>query len=150
VQTPLTQSALAEQVAPLAQRFAGAQLPPQSTAVSVPFFAPSPQVGSWQNPPVHTALSQSVAVEHRLLGTHFEQVPPPQSMSVSVPFLTKSVHAGVAHFPEVHTPLWQSDPLLQTLVAAQAVAQVAFEERTPPQSTSVSVPFLIPSGHFDA
>jgi hypothetical protein len=85
-----------------------------------------------------------------LLGAHFAQVEPPQSMSVSEPFLTKSVQAGVAHFDEVQTPLWQSLPLAHAFASAQAVAHVAFEERTPPQSTSVSVPFLTPSGHLAA
>jgi hypothetical protein len=36
------------------------QLPPQSTSVSLPFFAPSPQLAVWQTPFWQTAVSQSL------------------------------------------------------------------------------------------
>jgi hypothetical protein len=35
------------------------QLPPQSTSVSFPFFAPSPHDAAWQTPPEHTPVPQS-------------------------------------------------------------------------------------------
>jgi len=54
VHTPLTQSPGPAQPWPVWQ--SGHDGPPQSTPVSVPFFTVSPQVGTWQTPPVQTAL----------------------------------------------------------------------------------------------
>jgi hypothetical protein len=88
LQTLLVQSVPARHVSPLAQ--VGHDAPPQSTAVSVPFFTPSrPPVhfGTWQMPPVHTPLVQSPGTPHTLPSAHFfpwpTHVVPPQSMSVS-------------------------------------------------------------------
>jgi hypothetical protein len=51
------------------------------------------------------------------------------------------LQAGAWQTPPVHTPLEQSAAMLHVLPVAHLVAQL------PPQSTSVSVPFLIPSLH---
>jgi hypothetical protein len=53
----LVQSVLAAQSFPMAQS-AGHE-PPQSTSVSVPFFAPSMQVGAAHVLPLQTSLAQS-------------------------------------------------------------------------------------------
>jgi len=150
VHTPLMQSEPDEQVTPSAHFLVGAQPPPQSGPVSVPFLTASEQVGVWQKPPVQTALLQSAATVQRLPGTHFGQTLPPQSTSVSLPFLVKSVQLGVAQTELVQTLLVQSEPTLQAAPAAHGVAHVAPVAATPPQSTAVSVPFLTPSGHFGA
>jgi hypothetical protein len=72
------------------QRFVeaqGTQLgPPQSTSVSVPFRAPSLQVGAWQTLPEQTEVTQSVPARQCLVTAHRPHAPPPQSMSVSAPF----------------------------------------------------------------
>jgi hypothetical protein len=62
VHTPLWQSVLARHFLP--SRHAVQAAPPQSTSVSVPFFARSPHPAAWQDPLVHTALTQSVAAWH--------------------------------------------------------------------------------------
>jgi hypothetical protein len=92
---------------------------------------------------VHTVLRQSEARLQTLPAAQALQAPPPpQSMSVSVPFLTPSVQVAAWHVlvvvPE-HTLLLQSVPVTQILVLSQG------EQLPPPQSVSVSVPFLVPS-----
>src|SRR5438045_9657411 len=62
VQTPLVQSPASEQCRPLPHFFDGAQLPPQSTSVSVPFFTVSLHVGAAQVVPLQTPLAQSAPV----------------------------------------------------------------------------------------
>jgi hypothetical protein len=57
-QRPLAQSAFAAQGASLSHP---AQLPPQSTALSLPFLTPSEHVGAWHASCAQTPLSQSVA-----------------------------------------------------------------------------------------
>jgi hypothetical protein len=66
---------------------------------------------------------------------------PPQSVSVSVPFFAPSEHVGTAHLYVAvgHTELWQSRGNRQLLAFAQG------EQVGPPQSTSVSLPFLVVS-----
>lgn len=152
VQTPVTQSAAIKQALLTGQVFDAedTQLPPQSAAVSVPFLTPSVQVTGWQMFPVHTPLAQSAARLQALPAAHLVEHEPPQSVSVSAPFLTRSVQIGAMHFPEVQTPLTQSEATLHALAVAQAVAQVEPVAKTPPQSTSVSVPFLTLSGHLGA
>jgi hypothetical protein len=77
---------------------------------------------------------------------HFVAHVPPQSTSVSVPFFTVSVHAAALHFFVTlsQTPVAQSAPTAHVLLSAHFVAHV------PPQSTSVSVPFLTVSLHAAA
>jgi hypothetical protein len=71
-----------------------AQVPPQSTSVSVPFFAASVQVAAKHLFAVHTELTQSAATAQDFVSAHLLAHVPPQSMSVSVPFLTASAHVG--------------------------------------------------------
>ena len=82
-----TQSAAAEHVPPFAHFVA--QLPPQSTSVSLPFFTPSVQLavtGARHVPLVQMPLAQSAAAEHVPPLAHFVAQLPPQSTSVSLPF----------------------------------------------------------------
>ena len=72
----------------------------------------------------------------------FVGAPPPQSTSVSVPFLIPSLFVGGWQTPPVHATLLQSLVTAQLLPVSQ---RGAFVGAPPPQSTSVSVPFLIPS-----
>ena len=117
------------------------QLPPQSTSVSVPFFTPSVQVGTWQMLPVQTPLMQSPGPPQpppSMQGPQFE----PQSTPVSVPFLTLSEQVAVAHLPPVQTRLSQSEFAPQSLPSAHLL-QVA-----PPQSTSLSSLVFVWSSQF--
>lgn len=140
--TLLEQSAARAQLEPSLQ---AGQLPPQSTSVSLPFLAPSLQLGAWHlaGLPEHTPLVQSPATLHSLPSAHLVvHVSPPQSTSVSPPFLTLSGQPGAWHFfgvPE-HTPLEQS------LAAAHCSPEPQRAHRlAPPQSTSVSTPFFTTS-----
>jgi hypothetical protein len=110
-QTPLVQSPGTAQFMPSAHFLPGAQLPPQSTLVSVPFFTESPQLGAWQ---LHGGAGQLFITPHtplwqsppQLHGRDTSQraqgpspaaqlvVPPPQSISDSVPFFTTSKQVG--------------------------------------------------------
>jgi len=89
--------------------------PPQSTAVSLPFFTVSVQVGTAHAPLVQTPLVQfppaPVPVPHILPLAQAGQAPP-QSTSVSLPFFTRSVQAAGWHAPAVQTPLLQFAPLV--------------------------------------
>jgi hypothetical protein len=70
----------------------GAQVPPQSTSVSVPFLTPSEQVGAW-HVPEHTRLVQSLAtLQGCPVGHRAGHVVPPQSMPVSSWFAIPSLH----------------------------------------------------------
>jgi hypothetical protein len=102
---------------PLAQVCAGAQVPPQSTSVSLPFLTVSVQVGA-----VHTfvAAGQNSGLEQSLLAAQTplaaqrgQLFAPPQSTSVSTPFLILSVQVGAAHTLPTHEPLTQSVPVPQ-------------------------------------
>jgi hypothetical protein len=95
VQTPFVQSPAVVQPWPVAHFFEGAQEPPQSTPVSVPFFTVSEQVEVWHffGLPLQTPLPQSAAVLHVLPATHCAQ-DPPQSMSLSVWFFVASAQVG--------------------------------------------------------
>ena len=88
------QSAATLQSLPSAQRFVGAQEPPQSTSVSVPFLTTSRQVGTWQMLLMQTPLVQSDEAPQSLPSLHLVEQLPPQSTSVSVPFFAESVQVG--------------------------------------------------------
>jgi hypothetical protein len=92
VHTELMQSAATAQF--LVSAHLVAQVPPQSTSVSVPFFAASVQVAAKHLFAVHTELTQSAATAQDFVSAHLLAHVPPQSMSVSVPFLTASAHVG--------------------------------------------------------
>src|SRR5260370_154262 len=102
------QSAFALHFCPAAQSLA--QLPPQSTSLSVPLATPSTHDGSWQMSPVHTRLKQSDPMAHPWLSPQGVHVPP-QSLSVSLPFCTLSTHVGALHILLVHTCDSQSAPV---------------------------------------
>jgi hypothetical protein len=133
VQIPLTQSDPALQDLPTAQC---GQLPPQSTSVSAPFFAASVHVGTAHSLFLHLPLVQSESTVQGSPSPHRGQALPPQSMPVSFPFFTPSVHVGTAHALELHTPLAQSVASSHRLPVAQGV-------HVPPQSTSLSRPFIV-------
>jgi hypothetical protein len=144
VHTPLWQSLAAEQVLPAAHL--PHEAPPQSVSVSVPFLTRSVQLDAWHRPAVHTPLWQSPATLQTLPAAHLPHVPPPQSMSVSAPFLTLSVQVAARHLSgePKHTPLWQSAG------SAHVAPAPHLGHAPPPQSTSVSVPFLTTSAQLGA
>jgi hypothetical protein len=113
-------------------------------SVSVPFFTKSPHVGALHvaGLPLHTPLWQSAAPAHSLPFAHFGQLEP-QSTSVSVWFRTLSEQVAVRQSPPVHTPLLQSPPATH----ARFVSQRGQVPLAPPQSMSVSSPFLTTSEH---
>ena len=129
--TPLVQSLPTKQAEPSAQWLQSR--PPQSVAVSVPFFVLSLQLAATQTSVWHTALWQSVPTLHAAPLPHGAHEPP-QSCAVSAPFLVESVHVGTAHLPLLHTPLWQSPLTLQPNVSPHG-------PQLPPQSCAVSSPF---------
>jgi len=148
-QFELVQSALAMHIFPLAQVCSGAQLPPQSTSVSLPFFTRSEQVGAVQT---SVAAGQYSGLEQSLLAAQptpaaqrGQAFAPPQSTPVSTPFFTLSVQEGAAHSPAVHTPLAQSEPVPHPWLVPQRAQVLA-----PPQSTPVSRPFFTPSVQLGA
>jgi hypothetical protein len=145
LQRPEPQSPLPVHILPLLHF--GQLRPPQSTSVSVPFLTPSEQLGAWHLPTVHTLLWQSEPLVHILPDGHAGHVPPPQSMSVSMPFLTPSVQVGAGMF-------WQTPPVqkpeLQSPFPVHILPAPHFPQVGPPQSTSVSAPFLTPSEQLGA
>lgn len=148
VQRPVQQSVPAAQVAPVALH-GSTQLPPlQSPEQQAP-----PVVGQAFPEGVQATVQmwvlgsqtpdwQSVATPHDRPDAHFGQEPP-QSTSVSVPFLNVSVQLGA---PQRWVVVLQNRPALQSAVVAQpALAPQVFPSASqvaPPQSTSVSSPFL--------
>jgi hypothetical protein len=151
LQMPLTQaddaqSALVPQGLPTAQ--SDGHEPPQSTAVSVPFFTPSLHRAAAHLLLVHLPLAgkmQSEFVPHGLPTAQPVQLPP-QSVSLSEPLRTMSLQAAGAHLPPVHLPLsgsLQSPFSLHTPLTAQP-------PQLPPQSVSVSSPFFAPSPQLAA
>jgi hypothetical protein len=125
----------------------GHEVPPQSTAVSVPFFVASEHVAATQVVPLHTPLAgsaQSAAFVHFFPGGQPAQVPPPQSISVSVPFRVLSLQPAPWQTLAVQTPLEQSVPVVQPPPLPH------FGQEAPPQSVPVSVPFFTVSLHVAA
>jgi hypothetical protein len=137
-QTPLAQSLARAQAAPAPQ---GLQLPPQSTAVSLPFLIPSVQLGCAQENAEQTPLAQSPPMMHVLAPSQAGQPPPPQSMSVSLPFRLPSTQVGSTHTPALQMPVAQSPGALQVWAAGHAL------QLGPPQSVPVSPPLRTPSVH---
>jgi hypothetical protein len=127
--------------------------PPQSTSDSSESFVPFEQcAGASHLPDVHDPLVQSALPPHDCVGRHFAEQDPPQSTSISVPFFAPSEHVGTWHRSSLqkrpqpwlaHTPLVQSDPAEHFFWSAH-LAQVP-----PPQSTSVSAPFIFASVHCE-
>ncbi len=119
-----------------------AQLPPQSTPVSVPFLNVSPQAGVAHLPlGLHQPLVQSESAVHVFVSAHLAGQVPPQSTSDSVPFFTLSEQVGCVQTPVApllmtHQDSRQSVFTLQPLPLPQAVVLVL--QFGPPQSKSVS------------
>jgi hypothetical protein len=93
--------------------------------------------------PRHKLETQSPATRQVWLSVHLLQVPPPQSTSVSVRFLCASVQDGwvqVRLGPQI--VLTQSASWAQPLPSAHFWG-VASARQGPPQSASVSPPFLV-------
>ncbi|MES1171649.1 MAG: hypothetical protein ABUL77_00295 [Bacteroidota bacterium] len=119
----------------------GAQEPPQSVSVSVPFRTMSVHAGTAQVRGAavgQTPLRQPVAARHILPLAQPGQPIPPQSTSPSSPFLMPSVQLGAWHRPPIQFALWQSPPT----VHIRAGRQRGQPEVAPPQSISPSPPFL--------
>jgi hypothetical protein len=133
VQAPLVQSVSSAHAWPSPQPGQG---PPQSTAVSAPFFTRSVQLGAAQTLLAQTPLSQSVALAHPPPAAHGGHAPPPQSTPVSAPFFTRSVQPGATQ-----TPLAQA-LLAQSAGPAHPPPTAHAGHAPPPQSTSVSAPFF--------
>jgi hypothetical protein len=142
LQTPLRQSLEARH--PLAFAHFVAQLPPQSTSVSVPFFTTSVQSGAEHvfAAALQTPFAQSPPSKQPLAFAHFVEQLPPQSTSVSLPFFTTSVQSGALQVLVAPSQM----PLAQSVATAQVARAVHFAQ-LPPQSTSVSLPFLTASAH---
>src|SRR5436190_1490199 len=100
----------------------------------------SMQVGGAQVPPTHDRLAQSPPPLHVLPARQAAQAPP-QSTSDSEPFFSLSSHAGAAQRFVVALHTW----LMQSVVTAQVLPSGQAPQPAPPQSTSVSVPFLMVS-----
>ena len=144
-QLPLRQSPTLLQVCPAAHL--GQTGPPQSVSVSPPFLMPSTQVG--------LAGTQTLAAQAPLLQSeptlqihpfwHLPQAFPPQSTSVSVPFFTLSLQGALGTM-QVLFWHWAKPPTsTQSVAAVQALPMAHLGQLAPPQSTSLSLPFLSPS-----
>jgi hypothetical protein len=117
-----------------------AHAPPQSTSVSEPFRMLSLQLGGRvaHVPLAQLLVMQSEFAPHDLPLTQGEQSRPPQSTADSTPLRTLSLQVGTAHRKAVQMPLTQSAATPQASPSRQS-------EQLPPQSTSVSEPFVCES-----
>ena len=111
--------------------------PPQSTSVSVPFFARSVQATVWHVPLGQKPEVQSAPLPHFLPTAHLVPQVPPQSTSVSPPFCTPSGQIGGLQVT-LHTPLTQSLAPVHVLLSGHL-------GHPGPQSVSLSLPFFTPS-----
>lgn len=81
-----------------------AQLPPQSTSVSSPFFTLSVQADALHTSSPHTPLRQSAAVAQPWPSGH-KPHEPPQSLPVSSPSFSPESHVDATHWPaSSHVP----------------------------------------------
>jgi hypothetical protein len=110
--------------------------PPQSTSVSEPFFTWSVQSGALHLPASHTPLVQS-PLRRQFLPSAQPGHAPPQSTSVSEPLFTPSPHDDDWQTEFSQTLLAQSLAALQTRCGPQGA------QSGPPQSMSLSAPFLV-------
>jgi hypothetical protein len=116
-------------------------VPPQSMSASSWFLIPSEHVAGAVHRPVTQVFGelQSLVTAQRFPAA--QRLPavaqaPPQSVSDSSWFFTPSLHVAARHVPPVQIDVWQSAATEQTLPLAHAV-------QLPPQSVSVSLPFLM-------
>jgi hypothetical protein len=167
-QTPLAQSAPRLQASPIVQSCGAPQTAPQSTAVSPSSCKPSAQwagashslVAASQRP-----LEQSASTAQPSPLGQGKQLPP-QSTPVSSKSIVPSEHVADMHSCVIvlHCPsLWPKHEnvlphcvqtfathgatLAQSVETRQVLPAMQEPHAPPPQSTSVSVPFLNPSLH---
>lgn len=120
--------------------------------------APSGWLAGKQLPPWQNPFWQSLATEHLLPSGHLREQGPPQSTSLSPPFRTPSSQVALWQTLPEQTNVGQSSfaqharqtspqqcPLAQSPSPAQALPIEHLRKQGPPQSTSDSVPFLMPS-----
>jgi hypothetical protein len=133
VQIPLRQSEFARHCLPLAHF--GQTGPPQSTSVSWPFLIPSVQVAGAVQTPLTQVLpdGQTLPQAPQLAGSLLVATQSPLHK-------VKPAWQG----EDWQTPLTQK-PLRQSEFARHCLPLAHFGQTGPPQSTSVSWPFLIPS-----
>jgi hypothetical protein len=98
-------------------------------------------VGIWQRRglPLHTPERQSVPPSQSLPSAHGPQLPP-QSTSVSGGSTIRLVQVAPTQMP-------LQKPVVQSRGAAHFLPSAHFGHTAPPQSTSVSVPFVTTSVH---
>jgi hypothetical protein len=111
-QNPLLHSPAPVQCSPLSH---AVQAPPQSTSVSIPFWAPSSHAGALQvcRLALQTWPTQSAPCRH-LRSTAQGLHAPPQSASVSVPFWMPSAQLAGTQACAPQTREAQSDPSLHS------------------------------------
>ena len=145
VQTLLAQSVPETHASPSAHF--GQVPPPQSGAVSVPFWTASEQVGAAQalGEPLHTLLWQSLACVQVSPVPHAVQSRPPQSMAVSLPFCAPSVQLAEEQKPDEQVRLEAQSLWTRQRKPSPQPAQVS-----PPQSVSVSAPLRTRSSQAGA
>src|SRR3989338_8916729 len=85
--------------------------------------------------------TQSVSAEQESRLAQAGQVPPPQSTSVSAPFCALSLQVAIGGLHMSDTQLLET----QSVFAEQESRLAQAGQVPPPQSTSVSAPFCIPS-----
>jgi hypothetical protein len=131
----------------------GTHDPPQSTSDSSTSFAPFEQcAGASHLLAVQEPLAQSALPPHDCDGRHFVEHDPAQSTSVSVPFLAPSEHVGAWHRSSLQKrpQLWLAQtPLVQSDAAEHFFWSTHLAQVPPPQSTSVSAPFILVSVHIE-
>jgi hypothetical protein len=126
---------------------AAAQVPPQSTSLSLPALSkPSLHVFATHERGAakpQSPLAQSPSPAQRLLSAHLAEHAPPQSTSLSDPLRVRSRQGSDTHLllpPQI--PDAQSEPTLQFFPVAHGVPP-----HTPPQSTSASPALSAPFSH---
>jgi hypothetical protein len=137
-------------------------------------LTPSEQVGDWQTIDWHTLLVQSAGIWQLSPGPHCGQTVPPQSTSVSSWFCMPSLQVAMVVLVDVEVELLEllvdvdvelvdvlEEVDVEVVVGRQTIAEQALlvqseltmqpcpgphgGQEPPPQSTSVSVPFWMPS-----
>jgi hypothetical protein len=116
----------------------GEQSPPQSTLVSLPLRVRSAHDDVRQIMSAQLPSTQSVPTRQRWPIAHGGHADPPQSWSVSLESWTPLSHDAVAQVPFTQAAVRQSAPLAHAFPLSQ-------RGQSPPQSTSLSLPFFAPS-----
>ena len=113
--------------------------PPQSTSVSAPFLMPSLHVCKFYRGAASVSWYVGVGSAPPHVGGLLPHILPSRSPAPRV--IAKNKRASQTWEVALQTPPWQSLSTRQDLPAGQP------EHPPPPQSTSVSWPFLTPSLH---